>query len=95
MDLSRLLVTGGAGLVGQALPFGIKLTRTDLDVRDRGQVFKVVMAHQVSAILHLAALDLRYCQVNPLEAYKTNVIGTYHLACVARELNIPMILVRH
>jgi dTDP-4-dehydrorhamnose reductase len=93
IDLSRLVVTGGAGLVGRVVPFGSKLAHTDLDVRDRAQVFKVIRALQGSAILHLAGLDLRYCQTNPLEAYKTNVLGTYHLACMARELNIPMILV--
>lgn len=91
LDLARMLVTGGEGMIGRALPFGRKLSRRDLDVRNAAQVADVVRAHAPSAILHLAALDIRQAEADPKNAYATNVLGTSHLARAAREHQIPFI----
>lgn len=86
-----MLVTGGEGMIARALPFGLKLSRAQLDVRDPAQVFEVVTREHPSAILHLAAVDIRQAEENPLAAYRTNVVGSYHLACAARERQTPFV----
>ena len=87
----RVLITGGEGMIARAIPFGMKLTRRDCDVRDERAVQATVDARQPSAILHLAALDIRQAEADPAAAYATNVLGSYHLARAARAAGIPLV----
>lgn len=91
LDLDRVLVTGGEGMIARAIPFGIKLSRRDLDVRDAAAVLAVVRDRQPSAITHLAALDIRQAEVDPKAAMATNVLGSYNLARAARAAGIPLV----
>lgn len=91
IDLDRVLITGGDGMLGRAVLWGIKTDRSTLDVTDSEAVFTTVRQLQPSAILHLAALDIWRCEEDHLQAYRTNVLGTYHLANVAREIRAPLI----
>lgn len=91
LDLGRVLITGGEGMIGRALPFGVKIGRRDLDVTDAAQVAAAMRRQRPSAIVHLAALDIRQAEADPMHAYATNVVGAYHLACAARAARIPLL----
>jgi len=91
VDLSRVIVTGGEGMIGQALPFGLKLARRDLDVTRPAEVAAVVRERKPSAIVHLAALDLRGAEADPRQAYAVNVLGSYELARAARTAGVPLL----
>lgn len=91
VELSRILVTGGEGMIGRVLPFGVKLSQRELDVRSPEDIERALERHQPSAIVHLAALDIRQAEADPLAAYATNVLGSYHVACAARRRSIPLV----
>ncbi|HUS39693.1 MAG TPA: NAD(P)-dependent oxidoreductase, partial [Pirellulales bacterium] len=92
LDPAQILVTGASGMVGRALSWGIKLTRGDLDVRDQDAVQQTIREMRPAAVLHLAALDIRQCEADPLAAIRTNVLGTRHVAQAGRDADIPVIL---
>lgn len=85
------MVTGAGGMIGSALPWGLKLSRAELDV---GQLFTLTQkldALRPEAILHLAALDIRQSERNPLLSMKVNVLGTLGLAEYARSRGVPFV----
>lgn len=93
IDLSRLLVTGGYGMVGQALPFGIKTSHHEIDVLDKDRIRAFCDRVNPSGILCLSSVNLRNSEKNPMQAYAVNVFGVYNLACEALRREIPIILV--
>ena len=93
MDLNRVMVTGAQGMIGRAMPWGIKLARSDLDVTNSNQIASVFDAIRPSAVVHLAAMDIRQCQTDPLTGYNVNTVGTYHVAVCARRASIPLLFV--
>lgn len=94
--MSRILVTGGAGVVGGyvAETFSShELIRTDingevehLDVRDADAVRKFVLDRGPDVVIHLAAAtDVDLCEQEPDLAYATNAIGTQNVALACQE----------
>ena len=54
---TNILVTGGTGLVGASIPFGIKPTRKQMDLLDRHSVLSYIQAYpEVDTIIHAAGL---------------------------------------
>jgi FlaA1/EpsC-like NDP-sugar epimerase len=50
------------------------------DIRDRARVLQVFQQHRPEVVFHAAALKhLALLELNPSEAWKTNVVGTHHL----------------
>jgi len=92
-DLDRFLVTGAGGMVGAAIPFGLKYSRQDLDITDVEAVAQMCSSAQPTGILHLAALDIRQSHNDPLAAYAINVLGTYNMAHAARTWGIPFVFI--
>ena len=92
-NLSRVLIIGGAGRIGSALNFGIKLTHSDIDVTNIDSVKSAFDRHSPSAVLSLASLDIRKCEERPIEAYKVNVLGIYNVVQEAAKRGIPVILI--
>jgi len=91
LNLDRVLVTGGGGILGRCIPFGVRLTRAQLDVTDEREVHRAIADHSPSAILHLATLAVAKCDIDPGLAHLVNVGGTYVVAEAARKFGIPLI----
>ena len=65
-----------------------------LDITNTEQVQQFVKEHQPDAIFHGAAYtDVDGCERNPDLAYKVNGLGTWNLAAVAAERNIPILYI--
>jgi dTDP-4-dehydrorhamnose reductase len=103
---TKILLTGSGGMLGEAVynhfKDKCKVYATDidlnepwlsyLDVRNYNQILSTALKIKPDYIFHLAALtDMEFCEKNPIEAYKTNTIGTENVALVCKKLNIPMI----
>ena len=85
MNREQILITGGDGVVGSYIDFGIRTDVATLDVTDPEKVMAVCKEHMPSAIVHLAAAtDLARCEKEPAYAYLVNTAGTYHVALAAR-----------
>jgi dTDP-4-dehydrorhamnose reductase len=92
-DFSKVLITGAGGMIGQAIPWGIKLTRNELDLTSPQSIQKAIDQHRPNCVLHLAGVDIRHCEKNPFLAYKTNVSGTYELASELKKRSIPVVFI--
>ena len=92
--LDNALITGGSGMVGQNIDFGIKPTSDEMDITDPHSIacfFKI--NPNVSAIIHMAAVNLRYSEQHPMKAIDVNINGTTNMLTMAVKLNIPFILI--
>jgi len=88
----KILVTGGSGMVGNQINFGIKPKREELDILDIKSIHNAVKKYKPDVILHLAALtDMIKCEENPKLAYKINVTGTKNIAKICKERNIKFV----
>ena len=82
--LDRALITGGSGMVGSYIDFGIKPSSTEMDVCDRRSVESFTakqfgVGSGPSCIIHLAATNLRESQDNVKKAIDVNVNGTTNM----------------
>jgi dTDP-4-dehydrorhamnose reductase len=109
MNSMRLLVTGAAGMLGDALVpvleednhkvFPTDINMIDkkikyLDVREIDEIFKFVNLVKPDMIIHLAAeTNLEICESNTDEAYRVNSMGTQNVAIVCQEKDIPLVYV--
>ena len=50
----RYLITGGAGLVGTSVPFGLKPTRKEVDLSNYAQLIGYIRDHKITDIVHCA-----------------------------------------
>lgn len=61
------------------------------DVRDRQSLKRAL--HGAHSVFHFAALKhIDSCEANPLEAIKTNLVGTLNVAEVAQSSNVPFVV---
>jgi dTDP-4-dehydrorhamnose reductase len=88
-DLSRCAITGAGGLIARAIPWGVKLSRADLDVEDFAAAARRLDEVRPTSILHLAALDLRRSERDPVGALRVNALATQRLAAYASRAGIP------
>lgn len=94
ISLDKVLITGGNGMVGSYIDFGIKTNRRSLNITDLKEVVKVCEKYQPKVIIHLAAeTDLNKCENDPAFAYLVNSVGAYNLALVAKKVGAKMVYV--
>ena len=92
--LENTLITGGSGMIGSNIPFGIKPSSAELDITNSTIIHKYFETHNnISCIIHLAALNLRACENDPQKAIDININGTIHMLNIAKKLGIPFIIV--
>lgn len=89
-----ILLTGGNGMVGSQFPFGIKPTRSELDITDKKSIEKTFDAYSPTVVIHLAALtNMKYCEEHTKEAEKINVDGTRNIVKACAERNIKLVYI--
>ncbi|OIO43197.1 hypothetical protein AUJ64_02525 [Candidatus Pacearchaeota archaeon CG1_02_39_14] len=91
-DLGRILISGGHGMIGSNLDFGIKPDKSEFDVTNPESISLACDKYNPSAILSLSSINIRDSEENPLNAYRVNSIGVYHLAREAKKRGIPLIM---
>jgi nucleoside-diphosphate-sugar epimerase len=58
------------------------------DISDSGTVMRVLEEVRPCAVIHLAALQVPFCKVDPVAGAKVNVVGTVNVFEAARKLGI-------
>ncbi|MGE4231829.1 MAG: NAD(P)-dependent oxidoreductase [Bacteriovoracia bacterium] len=91
--LNRFLVTGSNGMIGSQIPWGIKSTRKDFDLRDFKSVSSFLKKKKPAGILHLAGLDIRSCKNDLISAFQVNVLALKPLIEYCRKNKKPLIFV--
>lgn len=92
-DLNKVLIIGGEGTIGKELNFGIKTARNEVDITEEDSIRKAIKKYSPSAILNLVSVNLRISEQDPLLATKINVQGMMNACTVAKEHNLPLILI--
>ena len=78
-------------MIGRAIEWGQKYSRTQLNVCDPKQIDDVFSRVEPSAIVHLAGIDIYQAEANPSLALETNILATRHLAVAAEKRKIPIL----
>ena len=91
--LEHALITGGSGMVGNNISFGIKPTSSEMDVTNMPTIQKYISSlNNISCIIHLASLNLRESEKNNNKSINVNINGTTNMMSIAKELNIPFVM---
>lgn len=91
---SKILVTGGSGMVGSQVKFGIKPGHKELDITNINSIDEAVKKYQPNAILHLAAFaNMIGCEENKIKAKKINVIGTENIARICKKYGVRLVYI--
>ena len=103
----QILITGGSGMVGSNIKNVLNPLSTELDITNFESISKYFNSFdsdfndislktkrsKISAIIHLAALNLRECENNSNNALNININGTLNMITIAKKYNIPFIFV--
>ena len=90
---NNALITGGSGMIGNNINFGIKPTSEELNICDKLSIDKFINKNNISCIIHLAATNLRESYENPTKAINVNINGTTNMLSFAMKLDIPFVLI--
>ncbi|GIK56424.1 MAG: dTDP-4-dehydrorhamnose reductase [Chloroflexi bacterium] len=94
----RILITGGKGQLGTALPAaltGHEVTAVDvdeLDITSRDAVFAAVSTIRPDLLIHCAAYtNVDGCARDPALAYRVNGLGTQNVALACQQFGAEMV----
>jgi dTDP-4-dehydrorhamnose reductase len=88
----KIIITGGSGMVGSQVNFGIRLNHKQLDFLNKKSINSAIDKYEPNIIVHLGALvDMLACEKNPKLAHKINVTGTKNLAEICKKRNIKLV----
>lgn len=94
-EIEKSLITGGNGMVGKKITFGLKPSSSELDVTDFKSIknyISIIGENNISCIIHLASINLRESEENPSKSINVNINGTINMLNIAKKLDIPFIL---
>jgi dTDP-4-dehydrorhamnose reductase len=81
-------------MLGKYVDFGVRTTRTELDVENLEQARAFCHAHMPTVIFHFAAAtDLIATEKDPVGTFRANAVGTYNMGLIAREINAKLVTV--
>ena len=98
----KVLITGANGMVARAAATHcreigdevIALTRQDLDIAEREQVFRSIGEHRPDGVLNCAAYtDVDGAESDPEAARRANTLGVQNLAEATRELDARLVTI--
>jgi dTDP-4-dehydrorhamnose reductase len=88
----KILVTGGSGMVGSQVKFGIKPSHKELDINNSTSIEKAVKKYKPDVILHLAAFaNMLGCEGSKIKAKKINVTGTQNIARACKKNDMKLV----
>lgn len=58
------------------------------DITDFGRLTQIIKKHDISAIIHLAALQVPFCKADPVGSTRVNVMGSINILEAARQAGI-------
>jgi nucleoside-diphosphate-sugar epimerase len=58
------------------------------DLRDFDTVLNVMQKHNITKIIHLAALQVPFCRADPVKGAQVNVVGTVNIFEAAKQMGI-------
>ena len=93
INYNNILITGGSGMVGSCISFGIKPSSTEMNICQYESIKQYINNKSIEFIIHLASTNLRDSEENIKKAIDTNINGTINLLNIAQELNIPIMYI--
>jgi dTDP-4-dehydrorhamnose reductase len=90
---NNILIIGGNGMVGNNINYGYKPSSVELDITNVNLIQKYIHDKKISCIINLAATNLRESENNLKKAINININGTINLLKIAKELEIPYVLI--
>lgn len=107
MKKNALIITGSQGFIGTSLlndlisnydivginKLSVNKKKGFFPIKyDISKKIKIKIPKTVKQIVHLAAItDVNYCNLNPQDCIKTNVVGTQNVLDLARQKDIPVL----
>jgi dTDP-4-dehydrorhamnose reductase len=95
-----ILITGGGGLLGSELkkyfPNAFTPSKTELDIKENikeSLFYKSKNFKNIKLVIHCAAIKNTKCTDCPMEAMKTNIMGTANVAIFCEEIKSKMVYI--
>jgi GDP-L-fucose synthase len=92
--MSRVLVTGGAGLVGSAIDVDFKPTRKQLDLMNIEDVVRYITSNKIDSIVHCAGKvgGIKANSTKPGEFFYDNIVLNSNVLEAARICNVDKVV---
>ena len=89
----NILITGGNGMIGSNLDFGIKPSSKIMNICNYESIKNIFDKYNIECIIHLASINIKDCDNDIKKAIEVNINGTINLIKISKEYNIPFIFI--